>query len=125
MVPARHNVTMDRRVVLTGVAILVALSVAPASSTATARPALRLVDAAPLAVQGVRFDPAATVRLRVFTFRKTWTKRVDVGARGSFVARFPAIEARRCGMWVAVQAIASDGAKAGLHLPHFECPTRR
>ena len=115
---------MDRRLVIAGATLLAALSLAPASSTANARPALRLVDTEPLAVQGVRFDPAATVRIRVLTLTRTWTKRVEVGARGTFMARFP-LSAGRCGTWVAVQATASDGTKAGLRLPLFECPTRR
>ena len=115
---------MDRRLVTTGVTVLAALALAPASSTATARPALRLADTEPLAVQGIRFDPAATVRVRVLTFTRTWTRSVEVGARGTFMARFP-VSAERCGAWLAVQAVASDGTKAGLRLPQFECPTRR
>jgi hypothetical protein len=115
---------MNRRLVTAGAAVLSALALAPVSSTATARPVLRLVDTEPLAVQGVRFDPAATVRVRVLTLTRTWTRRVEVGARGTFMARFP-VSAAKCGTWLAVQATASDGTKAGLRLPQFECPARR
>jgi hypothetical protein len=114
---------MSRKIFGTCAAIVAALALAP-TSTATGRPTLRLVDREPLAVQGVRFDPAATVRVRVITFTNAWTKRVEVGARGTFVVRFP-LAAGRCGTWVAVQAVASDGTKAGLRLPQLECPRRR
>jgi hypothetical protein len=106
-------------VVVSAVA-LAALTFAPAASPTTA-PTLRLMDKAPLTVQGVRFDPDATVRVRATTFTRAWTKRVEVNSTGRFVVRFP-VEAGGCGVYVAIHAIASDGTRAALRLPHFECP---
>jgi hypothetical protein len=106
------------------VAFLAALLVAPGASTATSKPALRLVSVEPLMIMGVRFDPGATVSVRVWTTGRTWTRQTDVGPRGRFTLRIPAPASRRCGAWLAVLATASDGTRAGLKLPTFECRRR-
>ena len=113
------------RLTLIGCLAAVVVAVAPASTQSAARPGLRFVDNDPLAVQGVRFDPNATVRVRVLTFTRTWTKTVAVTARGTFVARFAGVEVGRCGTWARVTATSSSGERASVGLPHFECPTRR
>jgi hypothetical protein len=63
---------MVRRGVITGVALLAALAVAEASPSAATRPVLRLVDTEPFAVQGLRFAPGPTVKVRVWTTGKTY-----------------------------------------------------
>jgi hypothetical protein len=105
-------------------ALLAALIVAPGAGTATQKPTLRLVSVEPLMIMGVRFDPAATVNVRVWTTGKTWTRQTEVGPRGRFTLRIPAATSRRCGAWLAVLATASDGTRAGLKLPTFECRRR-
>jgi hypothetical protein len=114
-VSGKHQ-NMVRRGVIAGVALLAALALAEA--------VLRLVDTEPFAVQGLRFDPGTTVKVRVWSTGKTYAKETEVGARGRFTVRFPGMTARRCGTWVAVLAIASDGSRAGLKLPGMECRTR-
>jgi hypothetical protein len=118
------HLDMVRRGVIAGVALLAALALAEASPSAATRPVLRLVDTEPFAVQGLRFDPGATVTVRVWSTGKTYAKETEVGARGRFTVRFPGMTARRCGTWVAVLATASDGSRAGLKLPGMECRTR-
>jgi hypothetical protein len=115
---------MVRKGLISGVALLAALALAEASPSAADRPILRLVDTEPFAVQGLRFDPGTTVKVRVWTTGKTYAKESEVGERGRFTVRFQGMTARRCGTWVAVLATASDGSRAGLKLPGMECRTR-
>jgi hypothetical protein len=105
-------------------ALFAALLVAPGATTATPKPTLRLVSVEPLMIMGVRFDPSATVKVRVWTTGRTWTRQTEVGARGRFTLRIPGPASRRCGAWLAVLATASDGTRAGLKLPTFECRRR-
>ena len=113
----------SRRV--TAIATLAAaLALAPTAAPTAAGPALRLVDLEPFTVLGLRFDPGATVTVRVWTKGKTWTRRTEVGERGRFTVRFPVAAGRRCGTWLAALATASDGTRAGLKLPTFECRRR-
>ncbi len=104
--------------------LLGALLLAPAAGSTTPRATLRLVSLEPLMVQGVRFDPAATVTVRVWTSGRTMARQTEVGDHGRFIVRFQGTATRRCTTWLAVQATASDGTRAGLRLPAFECRRR-
>jgi hypothetical protein len=112
-----------RRITLFAV-LLTALTLAPAAASTSPNATLRLVSLEPFTILGTRFDPDATVNVRVWVPGKTWAKRTEVGERGRFTLRFPGTAARRCGTWLAVLATASDGTHAGLRLPAFECPRR-
>ena len=69
--------------------VLMAASMALAASGTTMPPALRLVDADPLTIRGVRFEPRERVRVTISGDVSAW-RVVRASPRGTFVRPFQA-----------------------------------
>lgn len=104
--------------------IAVLLAVAATASAGTRQPSLRLVDDAPLTVQGARFGSSETVRITVARNGRSIARRtVRSGPAGGFVARFAAVTLHRCdGGVVAITARGAGGRFAAAKLPQADCP---
>jgi hypothetical protein len=95
-------------------AIAAALAATPAVGTATARPALRLLDRTPVTVVGRGFQPQETVRVRLATEGRIWTRRAVAGGTGSFRVKFT-VSLGRCASF-SLQAFGLAGSRARLFL---------
>ena len=110
-----------------GVAVLsVLFAVACASSSTDAavrRPALRLVDAAPITVHGTSFKAKELVRVTFVqgSTRATRTRRATL--RGSFTSSAGEdTRLDRCGDFLLVTAVGGRGSRASLKYPLPDCP---
>ena len=94
-----------------------------ASSTAT-RPALRLVDLAPLTVSGVGFAAGERLKVTAVVGTVAHVRFVRSSRAGSFLASFPRVTIERCGGTLEVKAVGSTGSRATLQpkLPQLLCP---
>jgi len=97
--------------------------VAWAGGAGDPKPMLRLVDATPLTVRGVNFDPAehVSVTARGSSQEQSARHAVRAGSAGGFLVRFPTIDANDCHGF-AISAIGSDGHRASLARKSGECP---
>jgi hypothetical protein len=85
---------------------------AGASAPTRAKPQLRLLDRAPLALKGMHFAARERVRVTAAT-TEAITRSVRTARDGSFTARFGAVSAGRCGN-LAAQAVGARGDRASL-----------
>ncbi len=102
-------------------AIAIAVAATPALGAPNARPALRLLDRAPVTVTGRGFEPQETVRVRLAADGRSWTRRAVASATGTFRARFT-ISLGRCES-LSLQAFGSAGSRARLFVtsPQPDC----
>ena len=125
-----------RTFILTGVLFAIAAS----ASAGTQQPSLRLVDDAPLAVQGARFGSSQSVRITVsregeIVARRTVrsgrvlggdhaldVRTVRSGVAGGFIARFATVALHRCDGGGTVTARSATGRFAMAKVPQVECP---
>jgi D-serine dehydratase len=98
----------------------VALAVRTGGSDA--KPVLRLVDASPLTVRGLNFDPNERVSVSAHGSRAQRTARsLSAGSAGGFVVRFPDLDANNCSGF-GVTAVGSNGDRASLGRRPGMCP---
>lgn len=83
---------------------------------------LRMVDTDPLTVSGREFRIGERVRVRVAAGEQRRTRRVTAGRSGGFEVSFRSVALNLCDGPVTVFARGSDGSRATLKLPGFECP---
>lgn len=120
--PATIALMQVRR--LAWVAPVAAALAVPATLAATsARPAIQPLKTSPLQARGVRFKPHEHVRIRVESSTVTATRRVVVGAGGSFTATFSGVVVDRC-LGYSLSAVGSFGDRASwsMKLPPPGCP---
>jgi hypothetical protein len=98
----------------------VALALPIASARAVSRPALRLMDAGPVAFRGTGFKPHERVRISVYAGERA-AKRVVAGARGRFVVRFAGLNPNACAGFSAL-AVGNEGSRAVFKRPPGTCP---
>jgi hypothetical protein len=99
-----------RRLIAIGVATI-ALAVPAALAGTSTGPAIRPVKTSPLQARGVRFKPHERVRVRVESPMITATRRIVVGAGGTFTATFTGIAIDRC-LGYSLTAVGSLGDRA-------------
>ncbi len=93
-----------------------------AASAALAAPGkLAPLSAAPFAVRGMSFHPHERVLVVVASDDGHASKRLETGARGGFVARFPTIQIGSCAAYT-VRATGDEGSHALLEVRPPECP---
>jgi hypothetical protein len=110
------------RLMLTVVAAS-ALVVGAASADASAsKTRVRMIDPAPLMLQGVGFDREEVVRLTVSLGDRTVTRKLRANRIGSFTTRFDAIRYSRCGPALEVKAVGSLGHRVSWQLVPLSCP---
>jgi hypothetical protein len=113
--------------VVKGVAVLSLLfavaCASPSTDAAVGRPALRLVDSAPITVRGTSFKAKELVRVTFVqgATRTTRTRRATL--RGSFTTS-AGEDSRldRCGDLLLITAIGGRGSRASLKYPLPDCP---
>jgi hypothetical protein len=89
-------------------AVAAAVSATTSSSAQVARPALTMVQRAPLVVAGTHFRPRQAVRLTASTTGRSAAISVTTTRTGRLVARFPRFAAPDC-----VQSIVLATGRAG------------
>jgi hypothetical protein len=94
-------------------ATLAAVAATTSSSAQVARPALTLVQRAPLVVRGAHFRPGESVRLTAAYGARSATASVTTTRRGVLIARFPRFAAPNC-LRTVVRAAGRDGDRAAL-----------
>ena len=103
-----------------------ALALVPAGAGAeqstAAKPRLRLVQSAVLAVRGTHFVAGEHVRVTVTAGSKL-TRRVTANGDGGFVARFRT-SFDRCDAGFLISAVGDRGSRARLKVPERMCPPR-
>ena len=109
-----------KRPLLGFLAVLCALASVTLGGATTTQPRLRLLDAAPVVLRGVGFQPRERVRILVYAGERA-VKRVAAGRRGTFVVRFGDLQADRCAAFSAVAA-GNRGSRAAFKRPLPECP---
>jgi hypothetical protein len=111
-----------RRLTAVGV-VTVALAVPAALAGTSASPAIRPLKTSPLQARGVRFKPHERVRVRVVSPTLTATRRIVVGAGGTFTATFAGVVVDRC-LGYSLSAVGSLGDRAAwsMKLPPPGCP---
>jgi len=107
-----------RRLTVIGVATI-ALAVPAALAGTSAGPVIRPVKTS----RGVRFKPHEHVRVRVDSPTITATRRIVVGAGGTFTATFTGVAVDRC-LGYSLSAVGSLGDRAtwSTKLPPPGCP---
>jgi hypothetical protein len=105
-------------ILLVAVAALAAAVLA--SARAATRPALRLMDASPVAFRGVGFKARERIRVSVYAGDRA-TKRLTAGPRGGFVVRFAGLDPNACAGFSAV-AVGSEGSRAVFKRSPGMCP---
>ena len=108
-----------RRVALLAAAAVLAVATL-ASARAATRPALRLMDASPVAFRGVGFKPHERVRVSVYAGERA-TKRAVAGVRGRFVVRFSNLDPNACSGFSAI-AVGNEGSRASFKRSPGMCP---
>jgi hypothetical protein len=103
-----------------GAATLSATVVTLASAGATARPALRLVDASPLALRGTGFKAREHVRVSVYAGERA-SKRTTASLRGRFTVRFAGLDPSVCAGFSA-SAVGDKGSRASFKRAPGMCP---
>ena len=103
--------------------LMLSLAVAlVAASAALAAPGkLAPLSAAPFAVRGTSFQPREHVLVVVASDGDHASKRLQAGAGGGFVARFPTIQVGSCAAYT-VRATGDEGSHALLKVRPPECP---
>lgn len=113
-----------RKAMLAGLVVLLALTTA--ASAATPRPEgksrVRLLDPAPLTLQGVAFEPLERVRLRVELGDHAVTRVLRATRAGGFTTTYPALRYTRCNGSLAVTATGRMGSRVSWELVSLECP---
>ena len=116
--PVYHLVAMR-----TFILIVALFGAAVSASAGTRQPSLRLVDNAPLTVQGARFGSSQSVRITVFRAGEIVARRtVRSGSAGGFTASFAAVALHRCDGGGTVTARSATGRFAVAKVPQVECP---
>jgi hypothetical protein len=105
---------------LVTVGALAASVVTLAAARPATRPALRLMDASPVAFRGSGFKAQERVRVSVYAGVRT-TKRVIAGVRGRFVVRFSNLDPNACTGFSAI-AIGNEGSRAIFKRSPGVCP---
>ena len=108
---------------LTGIAVaLAALAVPAALAGTSARPAIHPLKTSPVQARGVRFRPHEQVRIRVESPTVTATRRIVVGAGGTFTVTFTGVAVDRC-LGYSLSATGSFGDRAtwAMKLPPPGC----
>jgi hypothetical protein len=91
-----------------------------ASARAATRPALRLMDASPVAFRGVGFKPHERVHVSVYAGGRA-AKRVAAGVRGGFIVRFAGLDPNACSGFFA-SAVGNEGSRASFKRAPGMCP---
>jgi hypothetical protein len=109
-------------VALVSVGLLVgALPAAVEAGDAQRRPALRLIDSAPLTIRGSEFVRGERVRIEVRVAGETSSRTTRAGTTGGFVVSFAGATFDHCtGLFVV--AVGATGTRATLKLPLPHCP---
>jgi hypothetical protein len=94
-------------------ALLAAAAATTSPSAQVARPALTLVQRAPLVVRGTHFRPGERVRLTAAYSGRDASASVTTSRRGVLVARFPRFAAADC-LRTVVHAAGRAGDRAAL-----------
>jgi hypothetical protein len=97
---------------------LVASAAAPGSPT---RASLRLTDAQPVTLSGVRFHPGEGVRVTVAVGSVHRSRFIRASRAGVFVARFSEVSTDRCSGLSAL-AVGGRGSRATFKLVPLGCP---
>jgi hypothetical protein len=84
-------------------------------------PTLRVVSAAPLAVEGRGFVPEETIEVVVRDAGRTYRRGVAATDEGSFRAAFPQAAVDPCG-GASVSVSGDEGSRAAAKLPQRLCP---
>jgi hypothetical protein len=108
------------RGVVAAIASMLVLATAVGAADAK-RPALRILDLAPLTVQGTSFQPGERVKLLVNAGGPV-ARSVRAGARGGFTVRL-GVSVRGCTA-VVVQAVGGRGSRAMVDLTRPGCDER-
>ena len=96
-------------------ALVALVAIAPAGSAAPAKPHLRIVDHAPLALRGEGFKAAERVTLRVTLGQATVKRHVTVSPGGSFKTVFTTMRLDGCKSLHA-EAAGSKGSRVSFSL---------
>ena len=116
--PVYHLLAMRTFTLIIGL-----FAVAASAAAGTHQPSLRLVDDAPLTVQGARFGSSQSVRITVSRAGEIVARRtVRSGSGGGFVARFSMVALHRCDGGGTVTARSATGRFAVAKVPQVECP---
>jgi hypothetical protein len=107
-------------------ALLFALALLPgledlAAGGSSAKPVLRLVDRAPLTVEGVRFRALERVVITADVSDDRYRRVTRATRAGAFTVRFASAAVDRCS-GLLVLAIGGGGSRAELKLPAPACP---
>lgn len=108
---------------LAGIAVaLAALGVPAALAGVAAGPAIHPLKTSPLQARGIHFKPHERVRVRVESPTITATRRIVVGAAGSFTVTFAGVAVDRC-LGYSLNASGSFGDRAtwAMKLPPPGC----
>jgi hypothetical protein len=97
------------------------LAAAVEARDAQRRPALRLVDSAPLTIRGSEFVRGERVRIEVRVGGHVEARAARAGMAGVFVVSFPGATFDRCSD-LFVSAVGATGTRATLKLPRPHCP---
>jgi hypothetical protein len=115
---------MHRLVLITVVASVLAVAVASTAVASEPKVRVRMLDRAPLTLQGVGFAGEERVRLTVSLGERTALRKLRANAAGSFTTRFDALRYGRCGPPLEVLAVGSRGHRVSWQLVPLDCPTR-
>ena len=95
---------------------------AAAQESAAGKAKLRFMSASPLKVKGTGFVSGERVLVRVVRGKNGLTrKRATASRTGIWVLSFPGVAYERCSGLI-VNAVGSQGSRAGLKLPQPLCP---
>jgi hypothetical protein len=111
------------RLVLTIVAASALVVGAASADASVPKTRVRMIDPAPLMLQGVGFDREELVRLTVSLGGRTVTRKLRANRVGSFTTRFDAMRYSRCGPVLEVKAVGSLGHRVSWQLVPLSCPT--
>ena len=100
---------------------MVAADVPAAPMAQSQSASIRISQAAPLALKGVRFVGGEQVRVVVQLGAKRAVRRLTVDADGGFLTRFPSFKVARCGPSLSVSAVGSKGSKVAWDLRQVSC----
>ena len=114
---------MHRLVLTTVAASALAVGVACADAGAT-KTKVRMMDPAPLTLQGVGFARDERVRLTVSLGERAAVRKLRTNETGSFTTRFDTMRYGRCGPALEVEATGSRGSRVSWTLVPLGCPDR-
>jgi hypothetical protein len=113
------------RLALTAVAASALILGLASADAGVAKTRVRMVEPAPLVLQGVGFERAELVRVTVSLGDRSTTRKLRANRAGSFTTRFEGIRYSRCGAAaLEVDAVGSRGHRVSWKLVPLDCPAR-